>query len=549
MLIEIHMIQNHSPGNLNRDDLGAPKTCYFGGVMRSRISSQCIKRSIRNPGNPYDIHNREPGMFAKAMAGHFGTRTKLFPWLVELALADSGIPQNEHKLIVLAAQRIALSPEKGEKKDDAKKGSDARPNTAQLIHLGPSYAKSYVEKLAELRNEEVFTDHYKYYLNPVAGFQEMVREHLINSELDEKTQNRIVKNSWVTVKCRMSELFMELEGEEPVPLPEIVSGNPTVEHARLLVNRLVDLHTSDKPLFEKLTNKPSEKEKEQIKEEAPEKPKNMKELNDELKNAFRYNAVDMALFGCMTTSDILEDTEAAMQVAHAVSTHGTVNEVDYFTAVDDLGKSGGGAGHVDEASFNSSCFYKYFSLDWDQLVHNLARPVPDEQKDEEAYRKWTVEVKPFAQKLAAATLGHFIRAAALVSPTGKQNSFAAHNPPDGILIEIKDTPISYANAFAKPAAQGERDIISQSIAQLAQYIHDLDIGFGKPENRFWFSPNLRYPLAAHIFEGDNGKRKPKEIKLSDNNIKSFDELIPTVIQAIGYDWEEVRKVVLNDEVV
>jgi len=47
MLIEIHMIQNHSPANLNRDDLGAPKTCYFGGVLRSRISSQCIKRSIR----------------------------------------------------------------------------------------------------------------------------------------------------------------------------------------------------------------------------------------------------------------------------------------------------------------------------------------------------------------------------------------------------------------------------------------------------------------------------------------------------------------------
>ena len=47
MLIEIHAIQNHSPANLNRDDLGAPKTCYFGGVMRSRISSQCIKRSIR----------------------------------------------------------------------------------------------------------------------------------------------------------------------------------------------------------------------------------------------------------------------------------------------------------------------------------------------------------------------------------------------------------------------------------------------------------------------------------------------------------------------
>ena len=41
MLIEIHAIQNHSPANLNRDDLGAPKTCLFGGVTRARISSQC----------------------------------------------------------------------------------------------------------------------------------------------------------------------------------------------------------------------------------------------------------------------------------------------------------------------------------------------------------------------------------------------------------------------------------------------------------------------------------------------------------------------------
>lgn len=47
MLIEVHAIQNHSPANLNRDDLGAPKTCFFGGVLRSRISSQSLKRSIR----------------------------------------------------------------------------------------------------------------------------------------------------------------------------------------------------------------------------------------------------------------------------------------------------------------------------------------------------------------------------------------------------------------------------------------------------------------------------------------------------------------------
>ena len=33
--------------NLNRDDIGAPKSCTFGGVTRARISSQCLKRSWR----------------------------------------------------------------------------------------------------------------------------------------------------------------------------------------------------------------------------------------------------------------------------------------------------------------------------------------------------------------------------------------------------------------------------------------------------------------------------------------------------------------------
>lgn len=112
MLIEIHMIQNHSPSNLNRDDLGAPKTCLFGGVTRARISSQCLKRSIRNPGNPEDVHNRGKSLFAEAMGEHIGLRTKLFPWLVEQELKASTIPSEDHARIVMAAQRIATAKEK-----------------------------------------------------------------------------------------------------------------------------------------------------------------------------------------------------------------------------------------------------------------------------------------------------------------------------------------------------------------------------------------------------------------------------------------------------
>ena len=61
MLVQIHMIQNHAPCNLNRDDTGSPKEAVFGGVDRARISSQCLKRSIR-----------QSAIFREAMDGHLG---------------------------------------------------------------------------------------------------------------------------------------------------------------------------------------------------------------------------------------------------------------------------------------------------------------------------------------------------------------------------------------------------------------------------------------------------------------------------------------------
>ena len=46
-LIELHLLQSFPFTCLNRDDVGAPKTAYFGGVQRARVSSQSWKRAIR----------------------------------------------------------------------------------------------------------------------------------------------------------------------------------------------------------------------------------------------------------------------------------------------------------------------------------------------------------------------------------------------------------------------------------------------------------------------------------------------------------------------
>lgn len=53
--IEVHLIQNFAPSNLNRDDTGQPKSATFGGFRRARISSQCSKRSARREGPMAEI--------------------------------------------------------------------------------------------------------------------------------------------------------------------------------------------------------------------------------------------------------------------------------------------------------------------------------------------------------------------------------------------------------------------------------------------------------------------------------------------------------------
>ena len=47
IILDVHVLQNVPPSNLNRDDTGAPKSAVYGGVTRARVSSQAWKRATR----------------------------------------------------------------------------------------------------------------------------------------------------------------------------------------------------------------------------------------------------------------------------------------------------------------------------------------------------------------------------------------------------------------------------------------------------------------------------------------------------------------------
>ena len=93
----------------------------------------------------------------------------------------------------------------------------------------------------------------------------------------------------------------------------------------------------------------------------------------EIINAFnRGKAIDLALFGRMLADLPEKNTDAACQVAHAISTHAVEREFDFYTAIDDLKPDDtSGADMMGTVEFNSACLYRYAVINWDKLVENL----------------------------------------------------------------------------------------------------------------------------------------------------------------------------------
>jgi CRISPR system Cascade subunit CasC len=349
MLIQIHILQNYAPANLNRDDTGAPKDAFFGGFRRGRISSQCLKRSIRR-SSTFDE--------AFSKANLLGVRTRQLPKLINAELKKLSKDETVIKEISSRIPEIGRESTKRKEADDSSTEASENAETQeteeqvkQLIFIGQEELPRLAEKLLSIYN-------------------------ILGSK------------GWKNAK--------------------------------------IDVITKD------------------------------------LGNLVP-RSVDIAMFGRMTTSAAFENVDASVQVAHALSTNALSQEFDYFTAVDDLAGDAG-AGMIGDVEFNSSTYYKYFNIHWEQLVKNLGGD------------------KVIARQAVAA----FIEAAATAQPSGKQNTFAAYNLPDLVLVEVSDRnlPVSYANAFIKPLrASGNQSLLELSAKSLAEYMEKISTAYNVETKR------------------------------------------------------------------
>ena len=373
MLIALHLLQNHAPSNLNRDDNNEPKDAIFGGVRRARISSQAIKRSIR-----WSDHFRAPFEGQGVLA----IRTRLLPELVSRFLEGAGLSDHERRAIVAAAARLG-------------KGEGASADEGEADEAG-----------------DAGDDHDQPRSSPGA-----------------RRSKRQSNKTGDTERLTTSQL-MFLTGTE----------------IQQLAQRLIEI----------------------VREKGA---KHLNELQGDalvrVIGEYEPHSVDIAMFGRMTTSSPFKNVEAAVQVAHAISTHAVEVEFDFYTAVDDI-SGDTGAGFIGDMAFTSATYYKYFSIDWDGLLRNL--------HDEQAVAWRAVEA--------------LIRAALFAIPSGKQNSFAAHNLPDLALVEVRQENIalSYANAFVKPVrATGDLSLIEASASALETYIAVINARYNLGAQRAFLS--------------------------------------------------------------
>jgi CRISPR system Cascade subunit CasC len=296
-----------------------------------------------------------------------------------------------------------------------------------------------------------------YYKNQIA-VRSIRSRHAINEIIEELKANYSKEQHELLIKYGLvvagllegtkSPLSKKLK-DDKIETQVIAFSNKELEKLKNLIaysiDNAVDFGTSKKsPLLDYLRNE-------------------LKEVDKRIRENLE---LDIAYSGRMATCKEYERIDAALAVAQVITTHTTQSEIDWFTAVDDLSKDGGSA-HIDSQEFGAGVFYKYASLNIGLLQKNLGN---------------------CSREKALVIATHTLHMLATVTPTGKQNSYAAFNPADFAMVTLGDQPISLANAFETPVqANPKGGFLVPSIKAFSEYKTKLFDGYSLDDKCAYFS--------------------------------------------------------------
>ena len=134
--IQLHILTSYPPSNLNRDDMGRPKTARMGGYERLRVSSQSLKR-----------HWRTSDLFEEALGDRLGKRTKQIGPIAFDILSEAGVADKK-----AVEWSLAIANKFGKAKGKNKEELEIE----QLVHVSQAEldaVKTLAAKLAQEQRE------------------------------------------------------------------------------------------------------------------------------------------------------------------------------------------------------------------------------------------------------------------------------------------------------------------------------------------------------------------------------------------------------------
>ena len=136
--LQIHTLHNYPAALLNRDDAGLAKRLPYGDAIRTRISSQCLKRHWRVADDAFALKNLDVPM---------AVRSRETPRLIKERLMEAGVAESLAQISVEGLRAAGLL-------DKAKdlKGKDALV-TGQAVLLGYAEIEHLVQRCATLAGE------------------------------------------------------------------------------------------------------------------------------------------------------------------------------------------------------------------------------------------------------------------------------------------------------------------------------------------------------------------------------------------------------------
>ena len=138
--IQLHLLTAYAPSNLNRDEMGRPKTAVMGNSDRLRISSQSLKRAWRTSD-----------CFYQSLSDHIGVRSRRFArdWIYK-PMVEQGVSEKiaKESAIKIAGQFGKVKNEK------APKDPLTNIDIEQLVHISNDEQHAIASLVKQLISEK-----------------------------------------------------------------------------------------------------------------------------------------------------------------------------------------------------------------------------------------------------------------------------------------------------------------------------------------------------------------------------------------------------------